>query len=313
METKKTKALFLTKEDIHVSFCKELESYDFVFFIKSVFCNEENDLKSHFIPIVFVDFSFLCACGFSVLLKIKNRFPSSLLYILSEEDSSCFAVQSLKFGADDYLVLPLDFDKLTVQINRALNQKFPVTSEQLFPEFIGESPRIIELKRLIHKYSKSDLPILILGESGTGKSLLAKLIHKYYVNEYAKLKKEYETTSFFKSLLLDRYKYKGMEVMSTIRSNMKKFENYSKYIDRDILEETVFIKHSGYGEMALLFSQEILNAVNEELRTAKDSVQIISAYCLAAVSFCSYVTPLYLTSLFSSASITLSNACSHFV
>ena len=45
-----------------------------------------------------------------------------------------------------------------------------------------------------------------------------------------------------------------MEVMSTIRSNMKKFENYSKYIDRDILEETVFIKHSGYGEMALLFA-----------------------------------------------------------
>lgn len=89
---------------------------------------------------------------------------------------------------------------------------------------------------------------------GKDYSKTTKLIHKYYVNEYAKLKKEYETTSFFKSLLLDRYKYKGMEVMSTIRSNMKKFENYSKYIDRDILEETVFIKHSGYGEMALLFA-----------------------------------------------------------
>ena len=188
METKKTKALFFTKEDIHVSFCKELESYDFVFFIKSVFCNEVNDLKSHFIPIVFVDFSFLCACGFTVLLKIKNRFPSSLLYVLSEEDSSCFAVQSLKFGADDYLVFPLDFEKLSIQINRALNLKFPVTSGQLFPEFIGKSPRIIELKRLIHKYAKSDLPILILGESGTGKSLLAKLIHKY---------SEYSQNSFF--------------------------------------------------------------------------------------------------------------------
>ena len=89
---------------------------------------------------------------------------------------------------------------------------------------------------------------------GKDYSKTTKLIHKYYVNEYAKLKKEYETTSFFKSLLLDRYKYKGMEVMSTIRSNMKKFENYSKYIDRDILEEIVFIKHSGYGEMALLFA-----------------------------------------------------------
>jgi len=89
---------------------------------------------------------------------------------------------------------------------------------------------------------------------GKDYSKTTKLIHKYYVNEYSKLKKEYETTSFFKPLLLDRYKYKGVEVMSTIRTNLKKFGNYSRYIDQDIHEDTVFIKHSGYGEMALLFA-----------------------------------------------------------
>jgi len=89
---------------------------------------------------------------------------------------------------------------------------------------------------------------------GQDYSEIAKLIHNYYIDEYTKMQKEYETTSFFHALLLDRYRYKGMEVMATVKSNLKKFENYSRYIDREFLEDTVCIRNSGYGEMALLFA-----------------------------------------------------------
>lgn len=81
-----------------------------------------------------------------------------------------------------------------------------------------------------------------------------KLVHKYYIGEYAKLRKKYETTSFFYSLLLDRYRYKGVEVMVSVKSNLKKHGNYSIYIDRDFNEDIVHIRHSGWGEMALLFA-----------------------------------------------------------
>ena len=89
---------------------------------------------------------------------------------------------------------------------------------------------------------------------GVDYSKTTKLIHNYYVDEYAKLRLNYETTSFFISLLLDRYRYKGMEVLTTVKSNLKKHGNYSTYIDREFSEKTILIKNSGYGEMALLFA-----------------------------------------------------------
>lgn len=89
---------------------------------------------------------------------------------------------------------------------------------------------------------------------GKDYSKTTKLVHNYYVQEYSKCKKNYETTSFFYTLLLDRYRYKGAEVMSIVKTNLKKYDNYSKYIDRELFEDTIYIKNSGYGEMALLFA-----------------------------------------------------------
>ncbi|MBQ8606829.1 MAG: 1-acyl-sn-glycerol-3-phosphate acyltransferase [Bacteroidaceae bacterium] len=89
---------------------------------------------------------------------------------------------------------------------------------------------------------------------GINYSQTTKLVHKYYAKQYAFLQKKHETTTFFIPLLLDRYKYKGTEVMAAIKKNLKRYRNYSDIIDHEIHEDTIFIRNAGYGEMALLFA-----------------------------------------------------------
>ena len=81
-----------------------------------------------------------------------------------------------------------------------------------------------------------------------------RLVHKYFVKRYHELKKRYETTEYYAPLVLDRYRYKGVELMRTIQSNLKNHSNYSEEIDRDIVEESIYINHCGYGEKALLMA-----------------------------------------------------------
>ena len=101
-----------------------------------------------------------------------------------------------------------------------------------------------------------------------------KLVHNYFVNRYNELKNLYETTEYYAPLVLDRYRYKGVELMSTIKSNLKNNINYSKVIDRYISEDTIFIKNCGYGEMALMMALVHPNKQIIALETDQDKITI---------------------------------------
>ncbi len=81
-----------------------------------------------------------------------------------------------------------------------------------------------------------------------------KLVHNYFVKRYDELKKLYETTEYYAPLVLDRYRYKGVELLSAIKSNLKNNSNYSNAIDIDVAEENICISNCGYGEMALMMA-----------------------------------------------------------
>ena len=82
---------------------------------------------------------------------------------------------------------------------------------------------------------------------------LTKRMHNMYVKEYSLLKKQNETVEYFLPLVLDRYRYKGAEIYSAVKRNLKK---HSDYIKRsvDIENNTILIKESGWGEVALLMA-----------------------------------------------------------
>ncbi len=86
------------------------------------------------------------------------------------------AVQALKLGAFDFISKPLDLAHLRSIVENAL--KVEETEDSSGSQLLGESPRMIELRDMIDKVSRSQAPVHIYGESGTGKELVACMIHE---------------------------------------------------------------------------------------------------------------------------------------
>jgi DNA-binding NtrC family response regulator len=98
------------------------------------------------------------------------------------------AVAAMKLGAYDYLSKPLDHEKLTLILRRALDQRriarenrdlrAALRARQAFEQIVGASPKMQRLLQLVETISASHATVLIQGESGTGKELVARAIHE---------------------------------------------------------------------------------------------------------------------------------------
>ena len=82
----------------------------------------------------------------------------------------------------------------------------------------------------------------------------ASLFHGYFTQLYEKLVAEVECADYFEGLVLDRYKYKGVEVLNAVRRNLSKYKNYAQWIDTPVPRQPIFIADTGLGEFAMLFS-----------------------------------------------------------
>lgn len=127
--------------------------------------------------------------GFGTLKTIRERGNSSEIIILASYGNLEAAVQSIKMGAFDYLVRPVEDRKIISAIERALaNKPFekekkilikkPLKKEQPFFDMVGKSPKVAEIYSLVERISCTKTTVLIRGESGTGKRLIAYSIHK---------------------------------------------------------------------------------------------------------------------------------------
>lgn len=125
--------------------------------------------------------------GEDVLKKAKELFPSLPVIILTGETDITKAVECIKSGAYDFLTKPYSLDALLVAVKRAIDHKELLISNELLSKkaahagplnIIGESQQIKSLISLAIKAAQSDSSILIEGETGTGKELLAEFVHK---------------------------------------------------------------------------------------------------------------------------------------
>ena len=125
--------------------------------------------------------------GVKLLEALKEIEPNLEIIMLTGHASIDTAIQSMKCGAYDYLSKPCKLSELSSIIlkayeKKALKERNIVLQEQLqrvetHDTFIGESKQIKEIHRLISLVAPSDVPVLILGETGTGKELVARAIH----------------------------------------------------------------------------------------------------------------------------------------
>ncbi|MFH3081170.1 sigma-54-dependent response regulator transcription factor ZraR [Klebsiella sp. KE9038] len=120
--------------------------------------------------------------GIETLKEIKTLNPSIPVLIMTAYSSVDTAVEALKSGALDYLIKPLDFDKLQQTLSEALAHTRLSESPLAEPPaaqfgMVGDSPAMRALLNNIALVAPSDATVLIHGESGTGKELVARALH----------------------------------------------------------------------------------------------------------------------------------------
>lgn len=137
--------------------------------------------------LVLMDVRMLKVSGTEALREIKSFNPAVPVIIMTAYSSVESAVSAIKDGAYDYLTKPLDFDKLKLSLERAmehiqLKEENRLLKESLGISFdrrniIGRSPAMAKLLETVALVAPSEATVLITGESGTGKELIAGAIH----------------------------------------------------------------------------------------------------------------------------------------
>jgi two-component system response regulator HydG len=137
--------------------------------------------------LLFLDIMMPVMSGIEVLEVVKEEYPHTLVVMITAYGSVETAVQAMKVGAVDYLMKPFDPDQLSLLTEKLMQQKRIMDEniflrEQMaeairFENLVGRSEAMQELFVMIQDVAESDSPVLITGETGTGKELVAKAIH----------------------------------------------------------------------------------------------------------------------------------------
>lgn len=150
-------------------------------------------LKERSFSLILLDLSMPHISGFELLKYLTMEYPEIPVIIITAIKEIETAVDCIKMGACDYLVKPIEKNKLISSIKKALEVsrlkeeiiglkyrliEDKLENEQAFSEIITVNQRMRGLFKYIEVISKTEQPVLLTGETGTGKELVAKAIHK---------------------------------------------------------------------------------------------------------------------------------------
>jgi two-component system response regulator HydG len=137
--------------------------------------------------LLFVDIKMPGMDGIELLEKVKEIYPDTIVIIITAYGSIETAVEAMKLGATDYLLKPFRPEQISLVMEKVAHQRRLASEynylkgrlEEItrFDNIIGRSPEMEEIFRFIPEVAQSDSSILIVGETGTGKELVAKAIH----------------------------------------------------------------------------------------------------------------------------------------
>ncbi|GIX23571.1 MAG: nitrogen regulation protein NR(I) [Caldimonas sp.] len=121
--------------------------------------------------------------GIDLLARVKERHPGLPVIIMTAFSDLDSAVSAFQGGAFEYLPKPFDLPKAVELIRRAVDESLreEVRDERLaqVPEMLGQAPAMQDVFRAIGRLSQSNVTVLITGESGSGKELVARALHKH--------------------------------------------------------------------------------------------------------------------------------------
>src|SRR6188508_1398705 len=121
--------------------------------------------------------------GLELLTKVKEKLPGLPVIIMTAFSDLDSAVSAFQGGAFEYLPKPFDLPKAIELIRRAVeeSQREEVAEERMAaaPEMLGQAPAMQDVFRAIGRLSQSNVTVMITGESGSGKELVARALHKH--------------------------------------------------------------------------------------------------------------------------------------
>jgi two-component system, NtrC family, response regulator AtoC len=137
--------------------------------------------------VVFCDVVLGGADGYTVLRHFKEKIPETTVVLMTGHGTAEGALDAAAFGAYDYLLKPFGPDELQ-SLSRALREQLAERFHRSSPtrrsaayhpdiELVGRSQAFIELMKQVDRVANTNLPVLLTGESGTGKGLVASTIH----------------------------------------------------------------------------------------------------------------------------------------
>jgi len=144
-------------------------------------------IETHPSDLILLDIILPDMDGLRVLEKIKQKDPDQLVIMITATKTVKTAVEAMKLGAYDYITKPFDVDELRLIISRSLsNRALREENQRLwleidrsfgFDNIIGKSKVMREIFKVVRQVADTRSTVLIMGESGAGKELVARAIH----------------------------------------------------------------------------------------------------------------------------------------
>ncbi len=140
------------------------------------------ELQKDPFEIVVTDLRMPDVDGLGVLQAARARVPPAEVILMTAHASAESAVAAMKAGAADYLIKPFAVDELRLRVQRLVDQRAAQRKadrlvESLTPGLVAESAAMKEVLSAARQVASTDAGVLLLGESGTGKNQLARLVH----------------------------------------------------------------------------------------------------------------------------------------
>jgi DNA-binding NtrC family response regulator len=144
-------------------------------------------IKENVFDIVMTDLKMPTIDGMDVLKYIRKEYPDTIVIMITGFSTVETAVEAMKLGAFDYIPKPFTPDEVSVVVKKALEKRSlqleniylrqELQEKYGFHNIVGKSKKMQEIYRIIAKVAPTDSTVLIYGQSGTGKELIARAIH----------------------------------------------------------------------------------------------------------------------------------------
>jgi DNA-binding NtrC family response regulator len=135
--------------------------------------------------VVILDIVMPVLGGMETIGKLKQIDANVPVIIVTGRTDATTAVETMKLGAYDYLVKPVDPGKIIITVQRAFEfrrqsrelNRLQTSEDASLERFVGRSPGMKKIAEQLKQVAATDLSVVIQGETGTGKTLLAKILH----------------------------------------------------------------------------------------------------------------------------------------